>query len=69
MHRDDEGALTNKWVAGEFERAGIQHIATAGSAHFMERFNRTFESMISQRMKNPQGVFRLNRKQAAIEKN
>ena len=50
LYTDDEGALTNKWVAGEFEKAGIQHIVTSGSAHFVERFNRTFKNMISQRM-------------------
>ena len=52
LYTDDAGALTKKWVAGEFEKAGIQHIVTSGSAHFVERFNRTFKSMISQRMKN-----------------
>ena len=26
LYMDDEGALQNKWVAAEFERAGIQHI-------------------------------------------
>ncbi len=25
LHTDDEGALTDKRVAAEFERAGIQH--------------------------------------------
>ena len=30
---------------------GIQHIITAGSAHFVERFNRTFKNMIAERMK------------------
>jgi hypothetical protein len=33
LYTDDEGALRNKWVAEEFERAGIQHI-TAGTAFF-----------------------------------
>jgi hypothetical protein len=37
LYMDDEGALKNKWVAAEFERAGIQHVV-AGSAHFVERF-------------------------------
>ena len=36
LYTDDEGALTNKWVAGEFERASIQHIVTSSSAHFLE---------------------------------
>ena len=51
LYTDDEGALTNKWVAGEFEKAGIQHIVTSRSAHFVERFNRTFKNMTSQRVK------------------
>ncbi len=51
-YTDEDGALSNKWVAGEFERAGIQHIVTAGSAHFVARFNRTFKHMVSERMKN-----------------
>ncbi len=50
LYTDDEGASTNKWVGGEFEKSGIQHIVTSGSAHFVERFNRTFKNMISQRM-------------------
>lgn len=65
---DDEGALTKNWVASEFERAGIQHIVTSGSARFVERFNRTFKNMISQRMKVLQREFRLNGKQAPIDK-
>ena len=68
LYTDDEGALTKNWVASEFERAGIQHIVTSGSAHFVERFNRTFKNMISQRMKVLQRGFRLNSKQAPIDK-
>ena len=58
LYTDDEGALNKKWVAAEFERAGIQHIITAGSAHFVERFNRTFKNLISARMK----ALKVNRK-------
>ncbi len=68
LHTDDEGALTNKWVAGKFERAGTQHIATTSSAHFVERFNRTFKNMISQRMIKLERGFRLTSKQAPIDK-
>ena len=49
LYTDDEGALTNKWVAAEFERAGIQHI-TAGSAHFVEWFNRTIKNRMAKLM-------------------
>ena len=65
LYTDDEGALTGKWVAGEFERAGIQHIK-ASSAHFVERFSRTFKNMISQRMKRLKRGFRLNSKAPPI---
>ncbi len=51
LHTDDEGALTQKNVAAEFERAGIEHIVTSGSGYFVERSNRTFKSMVPQRMK------------------
>ena len=30
LYTDDEGALSNKWVAAEFERACIQHIGGHG---------------------------------------
>ena len=51
LYMDDEGALNNKWVAGEFERAGIQHI-TAGTAYFAERSNRTFKNRMAKLMEN-----------------
>ena len=37
------------WVPAEFERAGIQHI-TAGTAYFVERFNRTFKGRMADRL-------------------
>ena len=67
LYTDDEGALNTKWVAGEFERAGIQHIVTADSAHFVERFNRTFKNRIAERLKTEKG-FRLTGKQAEPDK-
>jgi hypothetical protein len=63
QYTDDEGALTQTNVAAEFERAGIQHIVTSSSAHFVERFNRTFKLMVSQRMKVLKRGFRLRTKQ------
>ena len=51
LYTNDEGALTDKRVAAEFERAGIQHIVTSSSAHFVERLNRTFRLMISKRLR------------------
>ena len=49
LYTDDEGALSNKWVAVEFERAGIQYIV-AGTAYFVERFNRTFKKRMAMLM-------------------
>ena len=43
LYTDEEGALMQKDVAPEFERMGVQRIVTAGSAQFVERFNRTFK--------------------------
>ena len=63
LYTDDEGALTKKWVAAEFERAGIQHITTSGSAHFVERFNRTFKNLIDLRVKISRRRTRLTTKQ------
>jgi hypothetical protein len=49
LYTDEEGALSNAWVPEEFEKAGIQHI-TAGAAHFVERFNRTFKNRMADRL-------------------
>ena len=62
LYTDDEGALNNKWAAGELERAGIQHIV-AGSAHFVERFNRTFKNRIEALMEKLKASKRLKGKQ------
>ena len=49
LYTDDEGALSNKWVAAEFERVGVQHI-TAGTAYFVKRSNRTFKNRLANRL-------------------
>ena len=49
LYMDDDGALQNKWVADVFKEAGIQHI-TAGTAYFVERFNRTFKNRMAKLM-------------------
>ena len=51
LYTDEEGALMQKDVAPEFERMELQHIVTAGSAHFVERFDRIFKYMINQHVK------------------
>ncbi len=43
LYTDNEGALSKAWAPAVFEEAGIQHI-TAGTAYFVERFNRTFKT-------------------------
>ena len=50
LYTDEEGALSNVWVPAVFEEAGIQHI-TAGTAYFVERFNRTFKNRMADRLK------------------
>ena len=42
LYTDDEPGLRSNVAVKAFEEAGIQHIV-AGSAHFVERFNRTFK--------------------------
>ncbi len=46
---DPESALFHKDVKQFFEEASIQHIITQGSPHFVERFHRTFRSMLHER--------------------
>ena len=50
LYTDEEGALSNAWVPAVFEEAGIQHI-TAGTAYFVEGFNRTFKNRMADRLK------------------
>ena len=68
LYTDDEGALQQTWVADEFERAGIQHIITTNSAHFVERFNRTFKNLIAARLKALQRNRKVVGKQPEIDK-
>ena len=63
----DEGALQNKWVADEFERAGIQHIV-GGTAYFVERFNRTFKKRMSMLMEKLLKKKRITGKKPETEK-
>ena len=49
LYTDNEGALSTKWVPAEFNRAGIQHVV-AGTAYFVERFNRTFKNRMADRL-------------------
>jgi len=67
LYTDEEGALMQKDVAPEFERMGVQHIVTAGSAHFVERFNRTFKWMINQQVKELKRRKRLVKKTTPID--
>ena len=65
LYTDEEVALMQKDVAPE--RMGVQHIVTAGSAHFVERFNRTFKWMINQQVKELKRRKRLVRKTTPID--
>ncbi len=68
LYTYNEGALTTYWVPGEFERAGIQHI-TAGTAYFVERFNRTFNNRMANRLAELLRDKRIIGKQPKKEKN
>jgi hypothetical protein len=50
LYTDEEGALSSTWVPEVFDQAGIQH-TTAGTAYFVERFNRTFKNRMAERLK------------------
>ena len=50
LYTDNEGALNTWWVPAEFEKAGIKHVK-AGTAYFVERFNRTFKNRMANRLK------------------
>ena len=49
LYTDNEGALNTIWVQEHFKEAGIQHII-AGTAYFVERFNRTFKNRMANRL-------------------
>lgn len=46
---DKEGALLGKEAVAAYKEAKIQHVIV-NSAHFVERFNRTFKNMLADRM-------------------
>ena len=48
-------------------KIGVQRITTAGSAHFVERFSRTFKYMINQQVKELHRKKRLVRKTTPID--
>lgn len=43
---DPESSLFKKEIVEEFDKIGVQHIITQASAHFVERFHRTFRGML-----------------------
>jgi hypothetical protein len=51
LYTDNEGALTKAWVQAKFKEEGIQHVV-AGTAYFVERFNRTFKNRMADRLSN-----------------
>jgi hypothetical protein len=68
LYTDGEGALNTWWVPAEFEKAGIHHIQ-AGTAYFVERFNRTFKNRMADRLKDLLKSRRVRGKQAEPDKN
>jgi hypothetical protein len=51
LYTDNEGALNTPWVQAKFKEEGIQHVV-AGTAYFVERFNRTFKNRMANRLSN-----------------
>ena len=51
LYTDNEGALNTAWVKAKFESAGIKRVV-AGTAYFVERFNRTFKNRMADRLSN-----------------
>jgi hypothetical protein len=49
LYTDNEGALNTAWVQAKFEEEGIKHVV-AGTAYFVERFNRTFKNRMADRL-------------------
>jgi hypothetical protein len=49
LYTDNEGALNTPWVKTKFEEEGIKHVV-AGTAYFVERFNRTFKNRMANRL-------------------
>jgi hypothetical protein len=50
LYTDNEGALNTAWVKTKFEEEGIKRVV-AGTAYFVERFNRTFKNRMANRLK------------------
>ena len=67
LYTDGEGGLSSLWVPAVFEEAGIQHI-TAGTAYFVERFNRTFKNRMANRLTKLLKNKRVKGKQPEAEK-
>ena len=67
LYTDNEGALNTSWVPGVFADANIQHI-TAGTAYFVERFNRTFKNRMANRLTKLLKEKRIKGKQHEKEK-
>ena len=67
LYTDEEGALSSAWVPEVFKEAGIQHII-AGTAYFVERFNRTFKNRMADRLKYLLKSRRVKGKQQEKEK-
>ena len=66
LFTDEEGALMQKDVEPEFEKMGVQRVITVGSAHFVERFNRTL-LMISKRIEEMKKKKRILSKSTPID--
>ena len=49
LYTDNEGALNTDWVKAKFVEEGIKHVV-AGTAYFVERFNRTFKKRMANRL-------------------
>ena len=50
LYTDNEGALNTACVKAKFEKEGIKRVV-AGTAYFVERFNRTFKNRMADRLK------------------
>jgi hypothetical protein len=66
LYSDDEPALHGDLTVDAYKEANIQHVV-AGSAHFIERFNRTFKNMMTDRMNQIIRGVRLRGKQTPAD--
>ena len=67
LYTDNEGALSTNGIAEVFKEADVQHI-TAGTAYFVERFNRTFKTRMADRLSKLLKNKRVKGKQPEEEK-